>query len=101
MPLFTAIGTALGVGAAAAFGAGIGATVLATAVGIGGYALGGGFGDGSSSADARVEAATGIGKLSEAESQTIAKKKAYRSGIITTSPSGLDTEAQTSTAKLK
>ena len=102
MPVFSAIGLALGATtAASAFAVGVGATALAVGVGVGAYALGGGFDSKSASADARIEAATGTGALTADESQKIAKKKAYRAGIINTSPGGLDSEPNTSTAKLK
>jgi len=101
MPIFTTIGLAIGASAASALAVGVGATALATAVGIGAYALGGGFDSKRASADARIEAATGTGALTADESQTIAKKKAYRAGIINTSPGGLDSEPNTSTQKLK
>ena len=100
MPVFTTIGTVLGASAATAFSVGLGATALATAVGVGAYAVGGGF-DSRSSVDDRVGAATGTGKLTAEEARTTAKKKAYRSGVINTSPTGLDSNPNTSTAKLK
>ena len=101
MPVFTTIGVALGATAASAFAVGVGATAIATAVGVGAYAAGGGFDSKGGGADDRVSAATGTGKLTAAEAKTAAKKKAYRAGVITTSPTGLDSNPNTSTAKLK
>ena len=90
MPVFTSIGVAIGASAAAAF-----------AVGVGAYALGGGFDGDKSGGDSRVQAATGTGALTHAEAKNIARKKAYRAGVINTTPTGLDTPPNTSTAKLK
>ena len=107
MPVFTAIGTAL-VGTAAvaagtsAFAVGVGASVLALGAGAAAYSTAGGFdGPSGSGVDSRVSAATGAGKISEAEAQTAAKKRAYRSGVLFTSPTGLDETGRTSSAKLR
>ena len=102
MPVFTAIGTALGAGAAA-FGAGLGASALAAGVGLAAYTAGGGFNKKQPAIDARVEQASeiGTGELTEEQSQEIAKKRLYRSGILFTSPTGLDTMPNTASAKLR
>jgi len=102
-PVFTSIGLAVGAGAASAFAVGVGTTAIAAAVGVGAYAAGGGFGgtDNVGSVDSRVEAATGTGALTKEEATSTAKKRAYRAGIISTSPTGLDTQPSTSSAKLK
>lgn len=100
MPVFTGIGLAVGFTAAAAFAGGV--AVAAVALGgayLAGSAMAGG-GDGGS-VDSRVEAATGTGKITEAEAQTAAKKRAFRSGVLYTSPTGLDTDTPTSSAKLR
>ena len=78
-------------------------TILGVAVLLGGAvavvaSMGGGGGD---SVDSRVQAATGTGELSEAEAQTAAKKRAFRSGVLFTSPTGLDEDPRTSSAKLR
>ena len=100
MGLFTGIGLALGATAATAFSVGAAATVGAIAIGAGAYALGGGFDSKSGgSVDSRVSAATG--QLTEAEAQSAAKKRAFRSGVLFTSPTGLDADAKTSSAKLR
>lgn len=99
-PVFTAIGTALGAGAATAFSVGVGATALAVGAGVGAYALGGGFSS-KDNVDSRVEAATGTGALTEAEAASAAKKRAYRSGILHTTPTGLDKNSDTSSVKLR
>jgi len=101
MPVFTSIGLALGAGAATAFGVGVGATALAVGVGAAAYGAAGGFSGGQSgpSIDSRVSSATG--GLSTQEAQTAAKKRAFRSGVLFTSPTGLDNEGKTSSAKLR
>ncbi len=104
MPLFTAIG--VGITAGAVTGA------AATAVGLGTAALAGGaFALGRSGSKsvatpsdggariAGVSAATGA--LTEKEAQTAAKKRAFRSGVLFTSPTGLGSEPKTSSAKLR
>jgi len=97
MPVFTAIGVALGVSAAWATAAGIAATAVVAA---GAYAAGGGFSDDAPDpVDNRISAQTG--QLTEAEAQTQAKKRAYRSGVLYTSPTGLDEAGKTSSAKLR
>ena len=103
-PVFTSIGLALGAGVTSALAVGVGATALtAGAIGVGAYAAGGGFGgtDNVGSVDSRVEAATGTGALTKEEATSTAKKRAYRAGIISTSPTGLDTQPSTSSVKLK
>jgi hypothetical protein len=103
MPVFTSIGLGLGATAATAFGVGVGATALAVGVGAGAVALSGGFdgggGDRGSSVDSRIQTATG--EITEAEAQTAAKKRAFRSGVLFTSPTGLDQDPRTSSAKLR
>ena len=100
MPVFTAIGLALGASAGAAAAVGAGATALA---GFGAYKLGSsqakGIGDIDIS-DTRVSS-PGTGKLSETEAQTLAKKRAFRSGVLFTSPTGLNSVPSTSSAKLR
>ena len=109
MGFFTAIGSALGFSAVAAAGASVSA---ATAVGIGvsaiaagavtaAYAGSGGFSSKKSSGDARIAAAIGTGGLSELEAQTASKRRAFRSGVLFTSPTGLDSDPRTSSAKLR
>lgn len=100
MAVFTAIGTFLGASAATAFSVGVGATAIAAAVGVGAFAAAGGF-DSDSSVDERVQAATGTGQLTAEEAYKAAKKRAYRAGILHTSPTGLDNQPKTSSAKLK
>ena len=108
MPVFTTLGTAL-LGTAAATAAagtalsvGIGATAVAAGVGAAAYGAAGGFdskpGE-SPEIDNRVSEATGA--LTEAEAQTASKKRAYRSGVLFTSPTGLNSDARTSSAKLR
>ena len=102
MPVFTSIGLALGASAATALAVGTAATIGATAIGVGAYAAGGGFDSKKSSAvDSRVESVVGTGELTEAEAQTAAKKRAFRSGVLFTSPTGLDSDPRTSSAKLR
>ncbi len=100
MPIFSSIGLALGAGSAAAFGVGLGATALGVAAGVGGYMLGGGF-DSKTSVDDRVAAATNTGALTTEEATSAAKKRAYRSGILFTSPQGITGEPTGVSAKLK
>ena len=106
MPLFSAIGGALLGGAAAsaaagtAFTVGVGATALAVGAGVGAYALGAGFKSGDT-VDSRIEAATGTGILTAEEARSAATKKAYRSGVLHTSPTGLYKETPASSVKLK
>ena len=108
MPIFTSIGVALGASAAvvagatttAAFSVGLGASVLAAGVGAAAYAAGGGFASKDSSS-ARLAAAIGTGGLSELQAQTASKKRAFRSGVLFTSPTGLDSDPRTSSAKLR
>ena len=100
MAVFTAIGTALGAVATSAFATGLGATALGLGAA---YAAGSMFGDDTggdrSSIDTRMTGATGA--LTSDEAQANAKKRAYRSGVLFTSPSGLGTDASTSSAKLR
>lgn len=101
-PVFTSIGLAIGASAATAFAVGAGATALTLgAVGVGAYALAGGFDSDQPGGDSRVDSALETGKLTDAEARSSAKKKAYRAGIIHTTPTGLDSEPKTSSAKLK
>ena len=100
MPVFTSIGVALGVaGGTAAFATGVAAAAV---VGAGIHAAG------VSKGAAKASQAPGIdprisepaGDISEAEAQTVAKKRAFRSGILFTSPTGLDRESSVAGAKL-
>jgi len=96
MPIFTAIGVALGFTAAAATIGGIAATA---AVGIGAFAAGGGF---DAPSDTRLSApSVDTGALTAAESQTAAKRRAFRSGVLFTSPTGLDSTGKVASAKLR
>lgn len=104
MAVFTAIGLALGASAGtAAFVTGVAATAV---VGAGAVAYGESKG---AAAASRVPSFSGIdtriaqdvGEVTEAEAQTVAKKRAYRSGVLFTSPVGLDSDARTSSAKLR
>lgn len=100
MPVFTAIGTALGASAAAATAVGVGTTALA---GYSAYKLGTSQAKGIGDIDItepRVSS-PGTGKLSETEAQTLAKKRAFRSGVLFTSPTGLNSVPSTSSAKLR
>lgn len=100
MPVFTSIGTALGATAATAFSVGVGATAVAAGVGYAAYSAGqSGASKGASSVDSRVSTATGA--LSEDEAQSAAKKRLFRSGVLFTSPTGLDSNPKTSSAKLR
>jgi len=105
MPVFTAIGAALGATAATATAVGIGATAVAAGVGAVAYQAGQGSGqDGSFDAPAVAQPAgpsADVGALTEAEAQTAAKKRAFRSGVLFTSPTGLDSDPRTSSAKLR
>lgn len=90
MPVFTSTGLAWG--AAALFG-------------VAAYAAGGGFSkekeqEGLDGVDERLKP-TDTGQISEDEAQSIAKKRAFRKGIIFTSPTGLDQQPSTSSAKLR
>lgn len=97
MPVFTAIGLAVGFGATAAFAGGVAATAL---VGAGLFAAGGGFD--SDVPDTRISApSTDTGALTAAETQTAAKKRAFRSGVLFTSPTGLDSTGKVASAKLR
>ena len=97
MPVFTAIGVGLGLAGTAATVAGVG--VAATA-GYAAYSAGaGGSDDNFNQSVPSVSPDTGA--LSEAEAQTAAKKRAFRSGVLFTSPTGLDSDAATASAKLR
>lgn len=102
MPVFTSLGTAIAGSAAiaagtSAFGVGVGASALALGAATGAVALTGGFDGDEGALDTRV----GMDILSASEAQTIAKKRAFRSGVLFTSPTGLDTPGRTSSAKLR
>lgn len=115
MPVFTSLGIALGGTAAVAatattaavagtaFAIGVGAVGIAAGVGAAAFAAGGGFSDSGGeappTADARISPDTGA--LTQAEAQTAAKKRVFRSGVFFTSPTGLDSDARTSSAKLR
>ena len=120
MPVFTAIGTALGFTAAAA-GATTAAVVTsgaflagvtATAV-VGSAAIQYGASQGAAAAskapqvsgfDSRISPAADAavaGRITEAEAKTAVKKRAFRSGVLFTSPTGLDSDSQVASAKLK
>ena len=103
MPVFTSIGVALGAaaGSTAAFATGLGVTALA---GAGAYAAGAalsGKAESPSIVSRLTDTVTETGALSEAEAQTAAKKRAFRSGVLFTSPTGLDSDPRTSSAKLR
>jgi len=100
MPVFTSIGLGLGATAATAFGVGVGATALAVGAGAAAFGAAGGF-DSDAGGDTRVVPSVETGALSEEEAQTQAKKRAFRSGVLFTSPTGLDSEPKTSSAKLR
>jgi len=99
MPLFTGLGLALGATAATATTVGLGATALAAGVGAAAFGASQLFGD--TGGDSRVSVSTNTGALTETEAQTAAKKRAFRSGVLFTSPTGLDNEPRTSSAKLR
>lgn len=103
MPLFTSIGLGVGATAATAFAVGVGATAIAAGVGVAAFSAGGGFsdsgGDAPAAVDSRVSSDTGA--LTEGEAQTAAKKRLFRSGVLFTSPTGLDSDTRTSSAKLR
>ena len=101
MTLFTAIGLALGAGASIAAATGAAAVIGAAAIGTGAYALSGGFDKKGGGVDSRIAAAVGTGGLSEAEAQIASKRRAFRSGILFTSPTGLDSDPRTSSARLR
>jgi len=98
MPLFTAIGTALGASAATAFSVGVGATAVAAGAGVAAYGAAGGFD--SKSGDSRVQVSTDTGTLTDEEAMTDARKRAYRSGILFTSPTGTGSNPETASARL-
>lgn len=97
MPIFTAIGVALGFTAAAATIGGIAATA---AVGVGAFAAGGGF---DAPSDTRISAPTitDTGALTAQQATTAAKKRAFRTGVLFTSPTGLDSTGKVASAKLR
>ena len=105
MPVFTSIGLAVGATAATAFAVGVGATALATGVGLVAYGAGGGFdssGDVMGQTASRVaDSRTETGALTPEEAALKAKSRAYRSGVLFTSPTGLDSVGKTSSAKLR
>jgi hypothetical protein len=80
-----------------------GAIALTAGIGLASYAAGGGFGDIMGGEDKAVDTriASATGQLTEEEAQTAAKKRAYRSGVLFTSPTGLNSSADTASAKLK
>jgi len=88
------LSTSITVGTALAVGLG------AAAVGTGIYALAGGFDSDEGPSDSRVDV-TGTGRLTGEEATKAAKKKAFRAGIIHTSPTGLEEKGKTSSAKLR
>ncbi len=95
MAVFTAIGTAIGASAATAFTVGVGATALAAGVGMAASSMG------AAGQDGRIESSVGTGALSDDEISSAAKKRMFRSGVMFTSPTGLDNQPRTSSAKLK
>jgi len=100
MPIFTGIGLAIGASAATAFAVGVGATAIGAAVGVGAYAAGGGFDSKDGGGDSRVDVG-GTGALSSSEARSKSQKRAYRSGILFTSPGGMENAPKTSSAKLR
>ena len=101
MPVFTSVGLAIGATAATAAAVGFGATALAIGVGVAGFAMAGGFSSNDESVDSRIQASTDTGKISEEDAQAAAKKRLFRSGVLFTSPTGLDSDATTASAKLR
>jgi len=103
MPVFTSIGLALGGSAATAFGIGVGATAIGAGIGTAAFAAGGGFDSPSEGIDGRISSAAseGTGAITAAEASTAAKKRAFRSGVLFTSPTGLDSDPTTTGAKLR
>ena len=51
--------------------------------------------------DQRIAANDAAGGLADDEAQSRAKKRAYRSGVMFTSPTGLENQGSTSSAKLR
>lgn len=79
-------------------------TVLAGVVGYGAYKVGQSVGVAQSATEADVRlapAAEDTGKITSEEAQTAAKKRAFRSGVLFTSPVGLGEGTRTSSAKLR
>jgi hypothetical protein len=98
MPVFTAIGATIGLAGAAATTAGLGIAAAGAAA----YAVGSaGKGSGQDGSYQPPAGPTDAGGLTEAEAQTAAKKRAFRSGVMFTSPTGLDSDPRTSSAKLR
>ncbi len=87
--------------------AAIGVAALLAAASVGTVAATGGFdedkgGEDNIVMDTRVEEAlVETGALTEGEAQSTAKKRAFRSGVLFTSPTGLDSDPRTSSAKLR
>ena len=107
MPVFTSLGLALGATSATALSVGLGATALAGGIGYGAYSLGKSSGAASAPArtvidvpDTRIDTED-TGEITVEEAQTAAKKRLYRSGILFTSPTGLEEAGRTSSAKLR
>jgi len=51
--------------------------------------------------DQRIATENAAAGLADEEAQSAAKKRAYRSGVMFTSPTGLENQGQTSSAKLR
>ena len=51
--------------------------------------------------DQRIATENAAGGLADDEAQSRAKKRAYRSGVMFTSPTGLENQGSTSSAKLR
>ena len=107
MPVFTSLGLALGATSATALSVGLGATALAGGIGYGAYSIGKATKAAETSQasvidvpDTRIDEED-TGELTEEEAQTAAKKRLYRSGILFTSPTGLEEVGKTSSAKLR
>ena len=104
MPVTTiAVGTALGVGGGGLAAGATGAAVLGGAAFGAGKLIGDIVGSGrksSGGAAPRVEPnQTGI--LTEEESKDLARKRLFRTGSIFTSPTGVNTPATTTSARLR
>jgi len=75
---------------------------LLLAAGLLGYGLAGGFSKDSRIGDLQMpQPSSDTGQLTEAQAQAQSKKRAFRSGILFTSPTGLNQSPNTASTKLR
>ena len=78
-------------------------TLALVGAGLAGFGLAGGFSKDSRIGDLQMPqpSSAGTGQLTEAQAQAQSKKRAFRSGILFTSPTGLSQSPNTASTKLR